>query len=393
MGPSAEGPLDGGGRVAAWSTLLNLALVLVKGVLAAATGSAALLAESLHSLTDVLAGLTVWVGIRISRVRSPAFPWGLYKVENVAALVSAVFVFLVAYEVVKDVFTGEVRAISNIGISVPVLVLMTVPVYLFTRYERRRARELNSPSLEADAVHWLSDIASVGVVAAGLLGSYFTPYADKAAAVVAVAFVARSGHFILRDSMKSLLDASVDPATLARIRKTVEGFREVDEIVSLNARNSGRFIFAHAVLRLSVKRLSEAHGVADSIERAVKKEVPFIERVVIHYEPVKKEFAMCAAPLADREGRISEHFGGAPLLAFWKKRLSDGSVLEKEIVENPFRGEKKAKGIKLARLLVERGVDTLYVREDFGGKGPEFVLSDAEVEVVNTDALRLDELP
>lgn len=386
------GTSDDGSRVAAYSTWLNFVLVVVKGLLALITGSAALFTEALHSLTDVLAGLSVWLGIRISRVKTPTFPWGLYKVENMAALVSAVFVFLVAYEVVKDVFASEAREISNIGVSVPVLVLMVVPVYIFTRYERRRARELNSPSLEADARHWLSDIASVGVVAAGLLGTYITPYADKAAAVVATAFVVRSGYSILKDSMKSLLDASVDAATLSRIRRTVEGFREVDETVSLNARNSGRFIFVHAVLRLSVRRLSEAHGVADSIERAVREEVPFIERVVIHYEPVKKEVSRCAAPLADRKGRISEHFGSAPFIAVWERRLSDGEVLKRKVIENPFRGEEKARGIKLAELLVESGVDTLYVKEDFSSKGPRFVLSDAEVEVTTTDKSNVDEL-
>ncbi|MFZ6017724.1 MAG: cation transporter dimerization domain-containing protein [Nitrospirota bacterium] len=65
-------------------------------------------------------------------------------------------------------------------------------------------------------------------------------------------------------------------------------FKEVEEITALNARNSGSFIFVHLNVRFSVKRLREAHQIAETIEKAIRKEIPFVERVVIHYEPEKR---------------------------------------------------------------------------------------------------------
>lgn len=84
------------------------------------------------------------------------------------------------------------------------------------------------------------------------------------------------------------------------------------------------------------------------------------------------------------------HFGAAPFVALWDKRITDGAVLYREILENPFVAMNKGKGIKLAEYLVGKGVDVLYSRENFNGKGPEYVLSDAEIDVktIGSDTLQ-----
>ncbi|MBE9536664.1 MAG: cation diffusion facilitator family transporter [Proteobacteria bacterium] len=384
--------MDNGKRVALYSVAVNVALTIVKGWLALISGSTAVLSEALHSLTDVVGSLSVWIGIKISRVRSPQFPWGLYKVENIAAVISALFIFLIAYEVAKDAFTSEAKEVVNIGRSIVTLGFLMVPVLLFAQYERKKAKELNSPSLLADARHWVTDIISIGVVICGLAASPYFPFADKISALIVIIIVLKVGFEILRDSIKSLLDASVDKETLKSIRDTVAGFEEVSEIRALNARNSGSFIFVHADIRLSSTRLKEAHKVADSIEEAVKEAVPFIERVSIHYEPIKKELTRYAAPLANKEGNISPHFGSAPFVAFWDKRLSDDVIVNEEIIENPFLKTEKGKGIKVAELIVDKKVDIVYIKESFSGKGPEYLFSDAGVEVSKTDLKKLSQL-
>lgn len=384
--------MDNARKVALYSVGVNIALTLVKGWLAVISGSAAVLSETLHSLADVIGSLSVWIGIKLSRVKSPKFPWGLYKIENIAAVVSALLIFLIAYEVTVDSFKPGTKEVANIGRSVSILGFLAIPVLLFARYEQKTAKRLNSPSLLADARHWLTDIGSMTVVMGGLALSGFIPIADRIAALIVIVFVLKIGYGILTGSMKSLLDASVNSQTLQKIRETIAGFDEVREITALNARNSGSFIFVHCDVRLDVKRLRAAHDVADAIEDAVKKGVPFIERVSIHYEPAQKEVIKIAAPLADRRGNISPHFGSAPFIALWERRLSDGSIISREILENPFINEEKGKGIKLAELLIEKGVDRLYVKEQFSGKGPEHVFSDAEIKVARTDFGTLEEL-
>ncbi|MDI6917994.1 MAG: cation diffusion facilitator family transporter, partial [Thermoplasmatales archaeon] len=356
---------EDGRKVAACSTLLNLFLTLAKGGLAIFSGSAAVLAETIHSLTDVIGSLAVLTGIIISRKKSPDFPWGLYKVENIVAIITAFFILFMAYEVGKNTLLSGTKEITNINISLVALFLMIIPIFLFVRYEKKKAAEHNSPSLLADAKHWITHIASMSVVIIGLAGSMVYPYADKIAAVIIILFILKAAYDISKDSVKSLLDASVDTKTLEKIRGIINSFKDVEEVTALNARNSGSFIFVHLDLRFSVKKLKEAHQIAEVIEEAIREEIPFVERVTIHYEPEKKDYMRYAVPLANREGDISEHFGEAPFIALWDKKISDGVILSQKILENPFSKMEKGKGIRLAELLVEKGVDILYAKKHF----------------------------
>ena len=377
--------MDTGKKIAAYSTGINIVLTVTKAFLALFSGSTAVLSEAIHSMTDVLGNLSVLVGISISRKKSHNFPWGLYKVENVVAIISALLIFLVAYELIKDTLIRDAKQIAHINTSAIVLGFLTVPVFLFARFEKEKAKQLNSPSLMADAQHWLTDITALGLVIGGLLASSFFPYADKAAALIVIVIILNVGYKILKNSMKSLLDASVDAGTLEKIRNIVKGYNGVEEITALHARNSGSFIFVHLDIRLFVKKLKAAHELAHEIEEAIRKEVPFIERVSIHYEPVKKDYRRHVVPLANTGGLISEHFGSAPFICIWDIRLSDSVMLFQEIIENPFMNLEKGKGIKLAELLIDKEIDILYTKEAFEGKGPQYVLSDAEIEVIKTD--------
>jgi len=384
--------VDTGKKLAVYSTCLNGVLVCAKGGLAVFTGSTALLAEMIHSLTDVIGSLTVLVGITLSRKKSPSFPWGLYKVENIAAIISAFFIFLLAYEIGRSTLFSEAKEIKNINISIISLAVMTIPIVLFARYEKKKALELNSPSLLADAQNWMTDIAPIGVVIGGLAGSVVYPHADKIASIIVIVFIVRAGYDIVRDSLKSLLDASVDSRTIEKMKEIVYSFGAVKAINSLIARNSGSFIFVHLNITLSVKKLKEAHHIANDIEEAIRKEIPFMERIIIHYEPEKKDFLRYAVPLNNKEGEISEHFGGAPFIAIWDERFQNGSKVAQDVIQNPFLEMEKGKGIKLAELLVDRAVDVLYVKDDFEGRGPSYVFSDADISIRKTGVNALQEL-
>ena len=384
--------METGKKLAVYSTVLNVVLVGAKGGLAVLTGSTALLAEMIHSLTDVIGSITVLVGITISRKKSPSFPWGLYKVENIAAIISAFFIFLLAYEIGKSTLFSEAKEIRNINISILSLAVMTIPIILFARYEKKKALELNSPSLLADAKNWMTDVAPIGVVIGGLAGSVVYPHSDKIASIIVIVFIVRAGYDIVRDSLKSLLDASVDSVTIERMKEIVYNFGAVKTINSLIARNSGSFIFAHLNITLSVKKLKEAHHIANDIEEAIRKEIPFMERIIIHYEPEKKDFLRYAVPLNNKEGEISEHFGGAPFIAIWDERFQNGSKIAQDVIQNPFLEMEKGKGIKLAELLVDRGIDVIYVKDDFEGKGPSYVFSDADIPIRKTGVIALQEL-
>ncbi len=382
-----------GKRLAVISAALNIFFAAVTFLLYFRTGSSSVLAQTMHSLADVTGSLLVIGGLHLSEKKSEHFPWGLYKVENIAAILSAGLIFVTAYEIAKVIYHPYPHSMRNLDMALVILLMMGIPIIIFARYEGRRAREINFPSLMADAVHWKSDIAPLFIVAAGIAGARLSyPVTDRISAFVILFVVVKSGYGIFRDSVKSLLDASVDGATLIKIKDVVGEFSQVKEVVSLNARNSGRFIFMNMDVRLSSRRLKDAHELADNIEGEIKRRIPFVEKVTIHYEPEKKECERFAAPLQDRDGTISEHFGKAPFIALWSRRVSDRKMSAPEIIENSFADMEKGKGLRLAKFLAEDNIDVLFTREDFKGEGPHHVFLGADVEIRKTELKTLKEL-
>jgi cation diffusion facilitator family transporter len=385
---------DNPSKIAFISTLLNILVAGTKGLLAWLSGSAALLADTIHGFSDTFASLLVLVGIWISKRKSKAFPWGLYKVENFVALLSAGLIFFAGYEILHRIFKAEKTLIlDHFYVSLFGLLAIIAAIVIFSRFEAKKAKSLNSPSLRADASHWYSDIASTTLVLLALLGSKVGyPILDRWAALIMVGFIAKVGWDILKDSMRTLLDASVDPDTLNQIRDAILRFPQVKQIKSLQARNSGRFVFVRTELAVGTKKLTQAHQVSEEIEQAILKKIPQVDKVTLHYEPVKKDFLIYALPMEEDKQRLSDHFGDAPYFYLIRMRVEDQNIEEEKILRNPYREEEKGKGIKVSEWLLQNGVDKVYTRKTFDGKGPSYVFSDAETEVIVTNAKTIEEI-
>ncbi len=272
-------------KISLYSIGINFTLALIKIVGGIISGSAALTADGIHSLSDLAASLSVYVGIIISNKRSDLFPQGLYKVENLVALISAFAIFFAGYEIAKDVLFGEPQEIKNLWMALAVLSITVVITYFYSMYEKKMAIRLNSPSLLADAEHIKSDFYTALVVFVGVLGQYFGyEIVEKIAVIVVVYFIFHSGFEILKESIKVLLDASLDHESIDKIRKILD---EEDEIIATNnitGRNAGSFKFVHLDLNLKTDSLEQAHSFSHSLEKKIKQEMPFVEKVIVHYE-------------------------------------------------------------------------------------------------------------
>ncbi len=274
--------------VALLSAGFNVLLVLLKYGLSILSGSIALRADAFHSLVDVLSSLGIFVGIKISERKSSLFPYGLYKVENLAALATSLFIFFAAYEIVKEVIhTDQTAVISNIPIAILGLVVIIVMMFLFSRYELKVGKKAGSPSLMADARHIGTDLLSSVGVLIGLLMSQWKPDFDRFIAVIIVILIARLGWTILADSLKVLLDASIKDEMLDDIRKVFFKFSPVKDVTKLSGRCSGRYKFIEAEMILDIEKLQDAHDICSSIEEEVYDCFPEVDKLLIHYEPTK----------------------------------------------------------------------------------------------------------
>jgi predicted Fe-Mo cluster-binding NifX family protein len=199
-----------------------------------------------------------------------------------------------------------------------------------------------------------------------------------------VGFILYAGWQVLRESIRVLLDASLDFATLDQAQRTILAEPKVQQLKSLTGRNSGRFKFLEAEVVLRVADLERAHHLATRLEERLKQAIPNVDRVTLHVEPPAKTTVRYAVPL-EADGRVSRHFGEAPRFALLDVRAADRQLLHRKEWANPFRGNERGKGIRVAEFLVASDVDVVVLREDLHGKGPEYVFSDAGIDVSRTD--------
>ncbi len=158
-------------RVAGYAFVLNLFLAAMKGFLAVTSGSLAIMTSAIDSGTDAIASSVIYGGVKLSTKKTRAFPLGLYKLENVASVLIAIFIFIAGYEIVVQVFSGQKQAPQ---IPLPYLWLLaasTLMIFLFGRYAIRVGRRTHSPTLNAEGRHRQVDVlSSLVVLVAALLG-------------------------------------------------------------------------------------------------------------------------------------------------------------------------------------------------------------------------------
>jgi cation diffusion facilitator family transporter len=386
--------MDAGERLALTSVSVNFLVTGVKYFLGVFAGSLALLADAVHSTADLVSSAAIWAGLRISRRKTRQFPYGLYKVENLLALFVAGLILLAGYQILMSVFRAEAKIqVERLPYAIAGVILILVIVFVFSRYELKKARALNSPSLTADARQFTADWFAYCLLLVSLTGSYFNLSSDtslnipldKIAALGIVVLIAWVGLRIAVDAIRVLLDASVDFQTLNTIREIILESPQVSKINALMGRSSGRFTFIEADLTLKVRELEKAHFVANQIESRIKSRVPNVDHILLHYEPTPKESRIIAMPVTEDRLQLSEHFGEAPYFLVLTLRSWDKRLLEEKLLMNPHRWVQTGKGIRVSEWLVGQGVDEVIAAKSFEHKGPYYVFADAGVVTQQTE--------
>jgi cation diffusion facilitator family transporter len=388
---SAPAQVAGVERWGWYSIGINVVLAGLNLSVALASGSLAVEAELVHNLVDLLSAIGVLIGLKLSTRKTKAFPYGLYKLENVIAVVLAAMAFVTAYEIARDALVESSRHAVVDGWMLAGIVVAAVIPLAFSHFELRAGREANSPALIADAKEYRAHVFTTGVVFAALLAQWFDFPLDRIAALVVVVAIGKTGWEMLADGMRVLLDASLDPDTLLKIRETMLADPAVSEVKWVTGRNAGRFRFVEAEAVLRVQDLEKAEAATRRVEAEIRQRVPHVERVLIHAEPMARTHLRYAVPLVDPGGTLGQHFGEAPYFALVRIRLADGAIEERRILPNPYLAEERAKGIRTAEWLVAQQADVVVLKESMRGKGPVYVFGDAGIELRQTDASTLDE--
>ena len=332
-------------RWALGSLILNLSLTALKFIFALITGSLSLMAEAIHSFSDLIASIISLISVKLANKKTKEFPYGLYKIENIASIIIAIFLFFASYEIIREAFFSKEKIeIKNIEYAIAVMVIAMISTFIYSRLELKASERLNSPTLKADAQHIWADFLASTVVIIGLIGTYLGYNLDKYASVIVSLFIIHSGWEIFTSGIKTLLDVSLDKEELEEIEKIIKKFPEVREIKHIRGREAGSFKFLEIEILVNNSSLREAHEIVDNIALQIKNKIPNIDSVFIHYEPVRQE-GLKVGILTDENGDIKDFSSSTNLKIFLideNSKIKDSYQVEikkdeKNVSENAIR--------------------------------------------------------
>ncbi|HKT46624.1 MAG TPA: cation-efflux pump [Candidatus Acidoferrales bacterium] len=272
-----------------------MALVALKTFLVYRTGSLGVLSEALHSGLDLIAAVITFLSVRVSvQPADERHPYGHGKFENFSAFVETGLLALTALYVIYEGF--DRLLFRNVHIRPSALALAILGLALLIDFTRSRAlvhvaRKYSSEALEADALHFSTDVWSTMVVILGITlvwagDAWNMPWltrADAVAGLVVAAVILWVGSRLGRRTLDALLDAA--PVELqeeiARAISRMEGVLSVERV---RVRRAGNRYFVDATV--SVPRtapLEQVHALSDAIEKRVAEIVP--ADVMVHAEP------------------------------------------------------------------------------------------------------------
>lgn len=288
-------------NAALMSLLAALLLTALKIAVGISTGSLGVLAEAAHSALDLVAAGVTFLAIRVAtRPADRHHAYGHGKAENLAALAETLLLLFtcgwIVHEAVDRLFWNP----SPVQISVWAFAVMIISMavdFNRARMLSRVAKKHKSQALEADALHFSTDIFSSAVVILGLGAVWAASFAqegsllhaalmrsDSIAALIVAVIVAWVSLRLGARAVDMLLDAG-DRESSAKIQAAVKSVPDVLALKELRVRQSGSFLFADMSLLLPAgSSLEYSHAVTEAVEKAVHKALPGAD-LTIHTEP------------------------------------------------------------------------------------------------------------
>lgn len=273
------------------SVAVNLALTLAQVVVGLFAASQALVADGIHSLSDLLSDFVVLLAIQYSRKAPDAdHPYGHQRYENAASLVVGALLLAVA---IGMLWSAGVKLLAPA--SIPQVDRVALWVALFTlaakeglfRYLLAVARRLRSSLLEANAWHSRSDAASSLVVAIGIGGNLLGyGLLDPIAALVVGLMVLRMGWEFLWSALKDLTDHAASEPEMQAIRSEILATPGVLGVHDLRTRKTGDMLLVDVHLEIDGNlSVRQGHEIAEAVQARVLAQHPVLN-ILTHVDPV-----------------------------------------------------------------------------------------------------------
>lgn len=285
--------------------LVDFLLAIFKIIAGILGNSSALIADGIHSFSDLLSdGVVLYAAKHANEAADEDHPYGHRRFETVATLGLAMILAIVGIGIVVDAFwrlnNPSVLTHDTLLLSIVALSIFSKEVLFWATI--KIAKTHKSDMLKANAWHHRSDALSSIVVLVGIFGSLNGyPYLDSIAAIIVGLMIMMIAWNLGSNATKELVDTSIDVKQVAQLKKTIGMISGVNNVHSLRTRKIGHAISADVHVQVDpFLSVSEGHIISVSVERVAKQCLDDLDDVTVHIDPEDDETAAPCEHLPER---------------------------------------------------------------------------------------------
>lgn len=285
--------------VTLWGAICNIVLTVVKFIAGTLSGSAAMVADAVHSLSDLISDGIVLIFARVSsRKCDHGHDYGHGRFETLATLAVSILLLVVAGEMLAHAIQKITAVCHGESITAPGLVALWAALLSIATKEAlyqwtaRVGKRINSPVMIANAWHHRTDAISSVASAAGIAGAAFLggnwAILDPLVGGIISIVILVVGVKMAMPALQELTDASLPDETEKQIIATMSGVEGVHSVHHLQTRQMGHYfvVDAHVVVDSSLT-VAQAHLITDHIESALRDTYGHETHITLHVEPME----------------------------------------------------------------------------------------------------------
>lgn len=266
----------------------NVILVIFNFIVGTLSGSTALVAEAAHTFSDILDSSIAFIGFKIG-LKPPDIehPYGYGRAESLAGLVSVIFLIVIAYEILSDVYQ---KFLLGGGLTPPdwigaVMALVGVAInFIMTAYMTKTGRRINSPAIVSDAKHQRVDVLNSIAIFIRISGSQFgLPILDPLVALFIVALVLKTAFEVARDNINNILGKLPSEGLITDIKTSALSVEGTVGAHSIKINYVGPYASVDIHIEVDPDlSVVEAHKISIQVEKTIIEQVDIVTIVNVH---------------------------------------------------------------------------------------------------------------
>ncbi len=269
---------------------MNIVLSVIKVSIGLLAASLALVADGIHSLSDVATDVAVLLGLRLgSKEPDQSHPYGHGRAETFSAGLVALILIVVGGAMVYYATLAIARddmTVPRLGVLIAAVISIAAKEWLY-KATQKVAIQTHSPALYANAWHHRSDaLSSVAVVMGFISLKFGFGHGDQVAAIAVGLMIVWVGVMVIGDALRELAEAAVDPDTIEHIKEVINSDSSIRQWHKLRTRTVGREVFLdlHILVDPDLK-ITDAHEISERLERTLDEQITRPINITVHIEP------------------------------------------------------------------------------------------------------------